>query len=294
VLVTGLVAVFFGPLEMYCFYLFSEGGAFHYEGFRFGTFMFGNLAAQIMGYYFIAAVLLPFGYGLMRLRSWARHLALALLQFWIVAGLPLVSAFFFVLLGSKELAWPVVLLAGVLAAASYVALPGLAIRFFNHPGTKRCFQEQEQCTWLERIPVPVLGLGYVEAFFVLILHAQIYFNSIFPLFGRWVTGLWGIVWIDLAILSTLALLWATIRLKRWAWWGLLSLFGLMTCSYSVTLLSSSWMDILAALNLPAYELAFLQGVPIHGFHLAILAGIPFLLVLILILRTRPYFIARPE
>ena len=32
-LLLGLAAAFLGPVEMYCFYLFSEGGRFHYEGF---------------------------------------------------------------------------------------------------------------------------------------------------------------------------------------------------------------------------------------------------------------------
>ena len=49
-LATGIVIGFFGPLEMYCFYMFSEGGRFHYEGFGFGSFVFGNIAAQIIGY----------------------------------------------------------------------------------------------------------------------------------------------------------------------------------------------------------------------------------------------------
>ena len=40
---SGLVA----PLETYCFYLFSEGGRFYYEGFRFGSFMFGLIAFRI-------------------------------------------------------------------------------------------------------------------------------------------------------------------------------------------------------------------------------------------------------
>ena len=38
----GIVAAFFGPLEMVCFYFFSEGGRFAYEGFGFGSFMFGG------------------------------------------------------------------------------------------------------------------------------------------------------------------------------------------------------------------------------------------------------------
>src|SRR5512137_3172380 len=63
-----------GPLEMYCFYLFSEGGRFHYEGFGFGSFMFGNIASQIVGYYLIAAMLIPLGYGHLKVRRWARVL----------------------------------------------------------------------------------------------------------------------------------------------------------------------------------------------------------------------------
>ena len=45
---SGIAIGFLGPLEMYCFYLFSKGGRFSYEGFGFGSFMFGNIAMQIM------------------------------------------------------------------------------------------------------------------------------------------------------------------------------------------------------------------------------------------------------
>ena len=62
-LLGGIAVGALGPVEMYCFYLFSEGGRFHYEGFGFGSFMFGNIAGQIIGYYMIAAVLIPLGYG---------------------------------------------------------------------------------------------------------------------------------------------------------------------------------------------------------------------------------------
>lgn len=35
-LLVGMAAGFLGPLEVYCFYLVSEGGCFHYEGFGLG------------------------------------------------------------------------------------------------------------------------------------------------------------------------------------------------------------------------------------------------------------------
>jgi len=93
-LLVGLVAAFFGPIEMYCFYLFSEGGRFHYEGFGFGSFMFGNIACQIIGYYFIAALCIPLGYGHLKARRWARTLSLTLLECWLVVGAPLTVVFF--------------------------------------------------------------------------------------------------------------------------------------------------------------------------------------------------------
>ena len=80
-LFVGIGAAFLGPAEMYCFYLFSEGGRFHYGGFGFGSFMFGNIAGQIVGYYLIAALFIPLGYGHLKVRRWARTLSLTLLWF---------------------------------------------------------------------------------------------------------------------------------------------------------------------------------------------------------------------
>ena len=38
-----------GPVEMVCFNWFEARGRFAYEGFGFGSFMFGNMAMQILG-----------------------------------------------------------------------------------------------------------------------------------------------------------------------------------------------------------------------------------------------------
>ena len=42
-LLIGIPIALLGPIEMYSFYLFSAGGRFYYEGFGFGSFMFGNI-----------------------------------------------------------------------------------------------------------------------------------------------------------------------------------------------------------------------------------------------------------
>jgi len=67
-LLAGLACAFLGPVETYVFYLFSEGGRFYFEGFGFGSFMFGNIAVQVAGYYLAAAVLEHLGYEHLRIR----------------------------------------------------------------------------------------------------------------------------------------------------------------------------------------------------------------------------------
>ena len=89
-LLTGMAAGLLAPIEMYCFYLFSTGGRFHYDGFGFGSFMFANIAAQIIGYYLIAAVFIPLGVGHIKKRRWVSTLSLALLWSWLVIGAPVI------------------------------------------------------------------------------------------------------------------------------------------------------------------------------------------------------------
>jgi hypothetical protein len=288
--IVGGIAAFLGPVEMYCFYLFSEGGRFQYEGFRFGSFMFGNLAAQITGYYFIAGLLLPFGYAQLMLRRWTVTLALALRQFWIVAGLPLVVATFAVLVSSKETSIFAAIGAMILLAGAYLLLPSLMKRFYQNESTRRTLEAHDPSnTWLDELPIPVLGLSILYAFFILVLHTLIYFNGSFPLFGTWLTGLAGITALDILILCMIVLIWGTLRIGRWAWWGALLYFSLITISWMLTLATTTWMDFLTLLNFPAYEITFLQGIPIHGAHLAVLSGIPLALTLVSIAHAAPSF-----
>ncbi|MBN1145651.1 MAG: hypothetical protein JXA78_00235 [Anaerolineales bacterium] len=83
-LAIGTVSALLGPVEVYCFYLFSEGGRFNYPGFGFGSFMFGNIACQIVGYYLIALLCIPLGYAHLRAWRWARAVSLSLIWCWLI------------------------------------------------------------------------------------------------------------------------------------------------------------------------------------------------------------------
>ncbi|MGA9351918.1 MAG: hypothetical protein WBW48_24370 [Anaerolineae bacterium] len=289
-LLIGIAAALLGPLEMYCFYLFSEGGRFHYEGFGFGSFMFGNIASQIVGYYLIAIVFIPLGYGHLKIRRWARTLALALLGFWLVVGVPLIVAFLFVAVTAKDLSLAVVLIMLVVLALSYLVAPGLLIWFYRSRNVRLTFETKDPKTyWVERFPIPVLVLCSLYLFYIIVLHILIFFNGIFPLFGVLLVDIQGILLLDILIVCLACLIWGTFRLRTWAWWGSVIYFGLITSSSILTLCRSSLSDILSRMKFAPTEMEALQGLPFQGWHLAAFIGIPLLLTLGLIILSKRYF-----
>ena len=288
-LLIGIAAALLGPLEMYCFYLFSEGGRFHYEGFGFGSLMFGNIASQIIGYYLIAMVLIPLGYGHLKVRRWARTLALTLVGFWLVVGVPLIVVFSFVAVASKELSLAVVLIMLVVLALSYLVVPGLLIWFYRSRNVRLTFEAKDPQTYgVERFPIPVLVLCSLYLFYIVVLHILIFFNGIFPLFGVLLVDLQGILLLDILIACLACLIWGTFRLRTWAWWGSVICFGLLTSSSILTLCRCSLSDILSSMKFAPTEMEALQGLPFQGWLMAAFIGIPLLLTLGLIILSKRY------
>jgi hypothetical protein len=289
-LLIGAVAAFLGPVEIYCFSLFAEGGRFHYEGFGFGSFMFGNIACQVAGYYLVAMLLIPLGYGHWKTRRWARTLSLILLWSWLVVGIPLSIVLFLMLVTAKELSLVAVLVAAILLGLSYLVIPGLLVRFYRSRDVRLTFESGDpQSYWIETHPMPVLVLSTLHLFYILVLHIPLLFNGIFPLFGVLVSDLPGMFLLDASVLCLALLVWGLLRLRTWAWWGSLIYFGLFTTSSILTLTRSRYADILSAMDLPPTEVKFLDGVPLQGFHFAVFTGIPLLITLGVILVSRKHF-----
>jgi hypothetical protein len=289
-LLGGIAIGFLGPLEMYCFYLFSEGGRFYYQGFGFGSFMFGDIASQIIGYYLLAALLIPLGYAHIKLRRWARTLSLTLLWSWLVVGAPLVVVGFLVLVASKDLSLPVTLGALAFLGLSYLVFPGLFIRFYQGRNVRRTFEARDaKPSWLEGVPIPILVLSSLYVFFIIMLHILILFNGIFPVFGVFVFGLQGILLLDISIACLVCLLWGTLRLKLWAWWVSIIWLGLFMLSTVVTFINTDYTSLLSEMAFPPSELEFLGGIPAQGYHFAILVGMPLFVTWVILLSSRRYF-----
>ncbi len=289
-LLVGVAMAFLGPLEMHAMYLFAEGGRFHYEGFGLGSFMFGNIAAQIVGYYLVAMVCIPLGYGNIVRRRWARTLSLAAVGFWLVAAIPFIVAFMFVLMASKEVTLPTVVMAFVGLALSYAVVPALLIRFYRSRGVRLTFQARDpNSSWLEDVPLPVLVVCGVFGLTIAVLHVLLLFNGVFPLFHTLVFELRGIELIALSIMIMVGLIWGLLRLRDRAWWGALVYWGYLTFSTIAALSRMTFAEILSHMKFSPLEVDILRGIPIHGAHLAVLAGIPLLVTLGLLAYSKRYF-----
>ncbi len=289
-LLGGVAVGLLGPLEMYCFYLFSEGGRFHYEGFGFGSFMFGNIASQIIGYYMIAIMFITLGYGHLKLRRWARVLSLTLLWSWLVVGAPLIFVVFFILAGSKDLSITVALISLVFLGLSYLLFPGLLIRFYQSRNVRRTLETKDAKTyWIEDLPTPILVLSALYLFYLIMLHILILFNGMFPVFGVFRYGLQGIILLDVSIACLVCITWGTLRRRLWAWWASVILLGLFMFSTVLTFFRSSYSAILLGLAFPPREMEFLGGLPVQGYHFSILVGIPLFTTWVIAILSKRHF-----
>jgi len=293
-LLAGVAFAYLGPLETVCFTYFSAGGRFAYEGFGFGSFLFGTIAAQIIGYTTIAAVLIPLGYGHIRVRRWARTLALALMRVWLIVGLPVIAVTFLVLVASKELSLPAVLVAAVMLALSYLGVPAGAVTFYNSRGVRATFEVSDPMPDGARdVSVPLLTLCILYVFTAVVLLIPIFFRGIFPFFGVFFFDLPGIALLDGSILLLILLAWGTSQRHVWAWWGALIIFGLLTSSTILTCVGTDYLELLAALRFPATEVEFLDGVPLQGFHLALFFGLPLTVTFGVVAASRRHFGRNP-
>ncbi len=289
-LLVGMTSAFFGPLEIYCFYLFSEGGRFYFEGFGFGSLIFGNIASQIIGYYLIAALLIPLGYGHLKMRRWARTFALTLLWSWLVVGAPLTLVFMGTFAIYKDPSPITALIMLPSMALFYPIIPGLLIRFYRGENVRLTFEARDpRSYWTETLALPILVLCFLFSLYIIMLHIPFFFNGIFPFFGVLLFDMQGFLVLDVLIMCLACLIWGTLKRKIWAWWGACIYFGWLTFSSILAFSRSSYLDILSKMNFPPTEMEPMQNVPLQGFHIAAFVGLPLLSTLGAIIFSKRYF-----
>jgi len=289
-LLTGLAGLFIAPIEIHVYSQFEEGGRFAYEGFGFGSLMFGNITIQIAGYYFIALICIPLGYGHLRLRRWARPAGETLLIDWLVLGLPLTLIAFLMLLTSKNIPSSALPLLIVIFLLLYPILPVGLLLFYRSRRVRLLFERDGSgSAALDEKPMPRLILGSLMAFFVLFLHLPLLFNGAFPLFGRYLFDFEGLLVTQLAIVILIVVAWGVFRGRPWAWWGALFYLVIIILSATVTFLVTTPTDLFAGMHLAEMEREILQNVPLQSVHLLLLFAPPLLVTMALLIAWRREF-----
>lgn len=138
-LAIGLISLGFAPLEVHSYYLFSEGGRFHYDSFGIGSILYGLIFAQIAGFYFLALLFIPLGYGHVTFKKWVPGLSKSYIWFWVIFGMP-VALFFLPLLSMKEIGMRYSVLAGTLFIILFIVIiPAFLLCFYNQKTVKELF-----------------------------------------------------------------------------------------------------------------------------------------------------------
>lgn len=290
-LIIGTIAAFLGPVETYCYYLFSEGGRFHYEGFGFGSFMFGNITMQIWGYYIIALICIPLGYGHLKKYIWIQKISLTFLYVWFVVGIPILLLIFFIIATNKEPSLLSIILSAILCLLSYTLIPALLIKFYKSKSVEMTLNiNEKKYNFIEKYPISLIIMLILYAFYIYTFHVFLLFKGIFPFFGQWLTDFKGIILISLSILFFIVLIIGTLNRKLWSWWASFFYFTLLVASSIMTLLLSDFSKIVTLLNFPPTETKALINIPLKGFHLSVIFGIPIIITLVVIIFSRKHFI----
>ncbi|MGD2078603.1 MAG: hypothetical protein PVH18_09485 [Chloroflexota bacterium] len=289
-LLAGLAGLFIAPMEIQVYSQFEEGGRHAYEGFGFGSLMFANITVQIAGYYFIALTCIPLGYGHLRLRRWVRPAGETLLTDWLVLGLPLTLIAFLMLLTAKDIPSSALPLLIAIFLLLYPLLPGGLLLFYRSDGVRTLFeQDGSGPAALEEKPLAHLVLGSLLAFFALFLHLPLLFNGAFPLFGRYLFDLNGLLATQIAIAALIVVCWGVFRGRPWAWWAAVLYLILMMLTATITFLVTTPADLFSGMHLAEMERQILDNVPLQSYQLLLLFVPPLLVTLALLVTWRRTF-----
>ena len=289
-LLAGVCAACLAPAEFYSYYLFTEGGRFHYEGFGFGSFLFGVIAVQIVLYYLMALILIPLGWGHLKRQSWVPKVSAVLLRTWLVAGIPLLLFFLFMLISFKEPSPGFVVFSLLVCVLLYPVVPVSLIRFYESRHVSDIFHAGgKNDSRINSFPPSMLVTVILYSGGILFFHILLLYRGIFPFFGTWLTDLPGFAMTILSIFFLALLAAGTLKRKIWAWWLSVTGIAAFMISSGLSLVSGDIQSLVRVLKFPETEAGMFMNMPLKGWHLCTMACIPLLFLLIAVLYSKKSF-----
>ncbi len=252
----GLVALYYGPMEIYCFYFFAGDGKFAYPEFTVGSAWFALLVMQNLIYYVLAAILLPLGVGTWRRRSWGHYLSVNALTVGLILGGALTAGFawgapnFVAAVGMGNTIALIVVLCVFTIGAPY-----LLLRLYRTAAFVAVFEQASPRSYIEQVPAGVVQACMLGVLFLIVMHVSIFWRCFFPWFGRVILFREGVYYLSAAIWVLTLLMAGFWQRQVWAFWGLLAYFVLMLASASLTFARYDVMQILDLMRFSAAEQA---------------------------------------
>jgi hypothetical protein len=288
-LMIGFGSLLIAPIEIYCFYLFKEGGPFFYNGFGIGSFIHGLIIAQILALYAIGILFISIGYGHLSYKPWTLNLSRGSILYWIIFGVPMM-VFFLPLLTMKEIntQYPILILV-IIAVLLIIIIPTLLLLFYNQNNVRDLFLNRNHNDIIKKlIPARNYLLLLVYCQFILFFHIMIFYNGLFPFFGRFVTGLVGISIYSVLIILITLFIYGLFKRLRIIWTASISVFCLITISTLITIPIYQYTSIIEKLNFPKLEHHIFIKFPLKSIHLLIPVAFILIITVILILRVKEY------
>lgn len=290
----GVACLLIGPLEIYTFYAFSDGGKHHFEGFGMGSFMFAYITIQVIGYYLLGTLGVVVGYAHLRLIQWLRPVMVTLLWLWLLIGIPGTVSLLCAYTESKEPPESALLWLIPLAFLAWPVAPVILLRFYRGHNVRQTLANHPQPTLtIETIPVPVRLVSLLLTLVIMALHAVFLLRGIFPWFGVLLAEGPGVLAADVLILLLVGITWGLLKHNRWAWGGSLLVLGLFTLSALLTFPHYTFGDILTMMQLPPTEMDIFSHVPFWEAAITPVVVGPLLLLLAALLGIGRYYGFRP-
>ena len=273
----GLYAAMLAPMEFSLFKNITQ------DLTGFGYLTFAAHSAQIFGYYLLALVLVPLGYGHLQLRSWAHKLSLTGLWSWLILGIPCMALVIFIYVAYKDPTDLDTLVFGAFALFIYPVLPLLLVLFYRDTKTQAQFQSPaDHLTWIEATPQPVLILGLVVTFYVFAFHLPLFLNGVVPFGCGFRSGLPGYALAGSAIMVLSLVAWGLFNRRLWAWFGGIACFAAMAIEFALAFLCSGSAEFFRQLGVSELDETLIE-LQFPSTQIALLLALPTLSTLVCML-----------
>jgi len=238
-------------------------------------------------YGFMAASLIVLGIGSMRMLRWARALTVVAAWYWLVTG-ALVTVLLTAMLPvvttavmsqtQKNSGAPapqistgmmaVVLTIMIVVMAFFLVLVPLALVIFysRRDVAETCRHRDPVERWTDRAPLPVLGASVVFLTRALYMLSVGISMPMFPLFGRYLSGIAGSAGFLLFASIDICLAVGIFRLRNWAWWLAVSTLLIRLISMGVTFARADLMQAYSKLGWSDQQVRQLSANPMLRGH----------------------------